>query len=140
MLRTKINRGIFILLIALVLIVPTIQSISMNDEIELEKIVNYQSISSFGWNRYGIVLINFTNAEGIPNEDYKGILTDMNATFNGTTQLIITHLLFPLKSALVFETCNDLNVKIDFLYTYILYHENASVMLAYSWKISWSEV
>jgi hypothetical protein len=138
--QRTIIKGISIIIIASFLIIPSIQSKSMNSEIELDTQIKQQSTSSFGYNRYGIVLVNFTSAEGIPDENFQGMLTDINVTFNGTTQLMIFHFLFPLKSALVFETCNALNVHIDSFYGWVAYNENVSIVYGFSWRIYWREL
>ncbi|RLI99689.1 MAG: hypothetical protein DRP08_06985 [Candidatus Aenigmatarchaeota archaeon] len=107
------------------------------DEIPID-IIRKKSIES-GEASFGILIINFSSANGIPNGDFKGLLKNVNATFYNGSELIVARIIF-LGSTILHQTINDLNVKIDFFYGEIRHHENISLALGFSKGIKWAEV
>ncbi len=114
------------------LLVPPISAYS-ND-------IENKQVDEVGQAKFGLLLVLFTSANGIPEEDFNGMIRNVKITFSGETNLGIGHF-FPLihPPDIVF-TSDDLNVKIDFFYGMILYRGNQLGIIAFVKGIQWSTV
>jgi len=97
-------------------------------------------VNESGEERFGILLINFTSAEGLPEENFQGRLKNVDAIFSGDTEFGIAHIFWIFIPSVYFKTSNDLNVHIDSFYGWVVYHEDISVMGGFLRGISWEEV
>jgi len=133
MLKKPFNLGVILML----LILSSIPFVS-SQEFSYNKKIYVDDES--GQTKFGLLAVLFTSANGIPKEDFKGILRNVNVTFSGETHLGVAHLFMFIHPPDMVDSNDSMNVKIDFFYGMISCGGPYSGIIGFVKGIQWSTV
>ena len=102
-----------------------------NDDISL----NPQHLDK-GQVKFGIVTIDSENVEGIDQEEYLGILSDINLEISGESSIIIVPIPFMIFST-VFDTQENVSIHMDNAWVSVTTTDEYVSIIAFAKTISW---
>jgi hypothetical protein len=99
----------------------------------IEKTIKSMHHGSAG---FCILMIDTKNAEGLPDELYTGILTDINVTLDGPNQFMLTPIPWILLTTM-FDTNETIHLEADFFWGFIDPTYDPSQIMGFAKNVKW---
>lgn len=106
-----------------------------NDERDFNAIDQSDNLPSLNTGKafFGIVMINATEANGLPDPGYMGVLSNVDATFSGNIELLLANMFTPTNLV----TNQTVHVNIDLFWGNVEMDQENTVLMGFVKGITW---